>query len=234
MIRLVLVLLLIAVPAFAKDECVHPEAHEQFSFLLVDRSDKLHDKDGFEKSLDAVSAMVKPGERLVVGLSTGKGSETKILMDLVKPKGSMWISMLKTRAGNKKFDDCFGAVSKKLVETEEEHDKSALLETLSFVSKVLKTDSSKEKRLFLYSDMMQNSSAVSFYSIKPFEPEAAMKAVEKEYLVSKFPEVKVLIAGTGATVSDAQARRLEAFWEGFFEKTGGSLEYYGPVLLSSE
>ena len=219
--------------ALAADDCIKPEKHETVSYLLVDRSDRLENKDGFDKSLTALESMLQPGERLIVGLSTGKGSDTTVLMDLVKPKGSMWVSMLKTRADTKKFTSCFDSVKSKLAETDEEHDKSALLETLGFVSKVLKNDSASKKRLFLYSDMMQNSPSVSFYSMKPFDPETAMKKVEKEYLLSKFPEVSVLVAGTGATVTDAQARRLEAFWTNFFEKTGGSLDFYGPVLLSS-
>lgn len=229
-----LALMLWAAAVHAENDCIQPAEHDRLAYLLIDRSDTLHDAAGFETSVNAVVAMVEPGERLIVGLSTGKGSDTTVLMDMVKPKGSMWISMLKTRAGEKKFSTCFHSVKQKLVETTEEHDHSALLETLGFVSKVLSVDSATTRRLFLYSDMMQNSPAVSFYSIKPFDPDVAMKAVEKEYLVSQFKNVSVLVAGAGATVSDAMARRLEAFWKIFFEKSGGSLDFYGPVLLSSK
>jgi hypothetical protein len=184
--------------------------------------------------MNAMAAMLTPGERFVVGLSAGKGSETTVLMDMVKPKGSVWISMLKTRASEKKFTACFDSVLKQLMTTAEEHDHSALLETLSFVSNVLAADDATSKRLFLYSDMMQNSTAVSFYSIKPFDPALAMKAVEREFLISSFSGVSVSVAGTGATVSDAMARRLEALWREFLAKSGGTLRFYGPVLLSSK
>lgn len=214
-------------------ECIIPSDHEKVSYLLIDRSDKLETKDSFLKSIKAFSSMIEEGERVIVGLSTGKASETKVLMDFVKPKGSVWVSMLKTRADTKKFDKCLQEVTENLADKEEEHKSSALLETLAFVGKVLSTDTAKEKRLFVYSDMMQNSESISFYGIKPFDPEKALTLTKKAYLFSKLHSVSIYIAGTGQTISDAQSRKLEAYWDKYFENSGGVLKFYGPILIHS-
>lgn len=150
----------------ADSSCIEKADHEAITYFLVDRSDKLEDSDGFQKTTAALLEMLSPGERVIVGVSTGKGGDTRILMDLVKPKESMWVSRLKIRAQEKHFTTCLEQVTSELLKEEEEYDHSALLETLLFVGKVLSAESSTAKRIVLYSDMMQNSSSLSFYKLK--------------------------------------------------------------------
>lgn len=214
-------------------QCVKKSEHEFITYVLVDLSDPLAEKDNFKKSMTAVEEMLRPGERLLIGVGTGKASQTRILMDLVKPKPSIWISKLKIRAQEKVFKDCLGQVQAVLLGSEEEHKHSALLETLFFVSKVLKKDKSEDKRLVLYSDMMQNSASVSFYGGKNFNSASALKRVEKEDLFCKLPDVVVHVAGAGGNISDKKSRQIEKFWESYFEKCGGQLEFYGPILLNN-
>jgi hypothetical protein len=222
-----------SVQAETKDEkCFEKAEHEQATFFLVDRTDKLENEDGFKKTIAALKDMVQSGERVVVGVSTDRASQTRLLMDFVRPKKSLWVSKLKIRALENRFNECLEGVLTDLVSTEEEHKHSALLETLSFVSKVLKRDPSKSKRLVLYSDMMQNSTALSFFSMKPFNPTTALSRVEKEKLLFQFPSVEVFAAGTGANISDQQARELESFWGEYFRKAGGELAFYGPILVN--
>ena len=213
------------------NSCIHSSEHESLTYLLVDRSDKLANKEGFDQSMSAALEIIAPGERLIVGVSVGKGSDARILLDLVKMKGSAWTSPIKVRAENKRFAECFKKVTAELTAIEESHETSAIMETLGFVSKVLAADSSNTKRLIMYSDMMQNSAALSFYKEKSFQPELLMKAVERELLLPKLQGVSVKISGVGAGVTDKRVRELEAFWTLFFERAGAQLKYFGPVLL---
>lgn len=213
-------------------ECIQSEEHDTFSYLLIDRSDFLKDADKFKQTLDVVEKKISPGERLIIGVSTDKGSNTRVLLDLVKPKGGMWVSPMKTRAANKKFASCFGKVIDHLTAESEEHKYSALLETLRFVSKVFSAEDSKTKRLFLYSDMMQNSETLSFYKLGTQAPDQLMKKTEGALLQSKFRNVTVWVAGTGESVNDKKDRELEAFWTKYFEAAGAELKFYGPILVS--
>ena len=226
--------LLLPFGATAEDDlsaCIKPAEHDAVTFLLIDRSDKLEQVKNLEDSLKAVHQMMKPSERLIVAVSTDKGSDTRILIDSVKPKKSLWVSKLKIRAAEKKFDECFEKMKSKVMVQDESYNSSAILETLSFVSKALKADKSANKRLIIFSDMIQNSSAVSFYKIKNFDADAQLKKVEKEYLVFDLPNTSVQVAGVGTGITDKRARAIEHFWKKYFEKTGASLDYFGPILL---
>jgi len=229
-----LVFLFINGPAYAVDaNCLAPDKHEAVTYLLIDRSDELKDVDNLKQSLVVLKKMLSNGERLIVGVSTGKASETRVLMDMVLPKKSLWVSKLKIRAGEKKFDDCFKKIEEEVLVQNEKHSSSALLETLRVVSKALESDSSKTKRVIVYSDMVQNSASISFYKSKVVDPEKILKQVEKEFLLATFSNTDFHVAGVGTGVSDKKARSIEQFWRKYIEKSGGNLRFYGPVLFAS-
>lgn len=221
--------------AFAVDaaNCIVPNEHESVTFLLIDRTDELKNVDNLDKSLEALKALLQPGERLVAAVSTDRASETRILLDIVRPKGSLWVSKLKIRAQEKHFEDCFGQLRSEMLVQDEEHPSSALLETLSFASKALSSDHSPKKRLVIFSDMMQNSKELSFYGVKNFVANDFVQRAEKLSLVWDLRDVQVAVAGVGSGVSDSTGRAIEGFWKQYFEKTGASLNYYGPVLLAT-
>ena len=214
-------------------DCLSSEKHDSVTYLLVDRSDELKDTQNLRQSLAVAKGMITAGERLIVGVSTGKASETRVLMDYVKPKKSLWVSKLKIRAAQKKFDDCFNKVAKQIEVQNESHKSSALLETLGVVSKALKSDSSKTKRVIMFSDMVQNSSAISFYKSPVVNTAKTIKKVESEFLMSSFKGVEFHVAGVGTGTSDKKARSIEQFWAKFIETAGGDLRFYGPVLFAS-
>ncbi len=213
------------------ESCISSGEYERVLYFLVDRSDECEDTDGFEKTFRALSEMVQGGERLLIGVSTGKASDTRLLMDMARPKKSIWVSNLKLRASEKKFTDCIEQVKKSLLSYKESYKHSALMETLGFVSKALAQSHGKPKRVVLYSDMMQNSESLSFYSSGTLEAAPLLKKVKSEELLWEFPEVDVYVAGTGMTISDKKARKLEKFWKSYFEEAGGELVFYGPILL---
>ena len=214
-------------------DCMETADHAAVTYLLIDRSDQLEDVENLKQSLSVLKKMIEPGERLIVGVSTGEASSTRVVMDVVRPTKSLWVSKLKIRAGEKKFSECFGKMQQSVIKQDESHKKSALIETLNVVSKALATDSSKKKRVIVFSDMVQNSTTISFYKQKSLNPESTLKRVEKEQLVCSFPTVEFHVAGAGTGVSDKKARAIEAFWTRYIEKTGGTLKFYGPVLFAS-
>ena len=211
--------------------CHETGDHQGILFLLIDRSDKLSDITGFEQSLSAVRELVGPGERFVVGVSTGKLSETRMVLDTIRPVKSMWDSPLKFRAREKKFSECVDQVFAGLKDQGESHPKSAILETLHFVEEVLKADKATKKRVVIYSDMVQNSDSVSFVSGASLDVETSLKKVEKESLLYSFASAEILIAGAGIGVADQKARKIEQFWKSYFERSGAKLSFYGPILV---
>lgn len=236
-VRLILCLFFLiaaeGVKAESNQVCRETGDHSGIVFLLVDRSDKLIDVSGFEQSLSAVREMVKPGERFVVGVSTGKLSETRVILDTLRPVKSIWDSPLKFRAQEKKFSECLDGVFTELKVQGESHPKSAILETLHFVEEVLKADKSTARRVVLYSDMVQNSDAISFINSPTLDVESLLKKIEKESLLYSFPGTNFLVAGAGIGIPDQKARKIEQFWKAYFERSNAKLEFYGPILVVS-
>ncbi len=220
--------------------CDEPDDYTHITYFLVDRSDQLKSTNGLKRTFSITNKDIiknKAGERLIVGVITGKSAETRIHMDRVKPENSLYESAIKLRKKRNLFNSCIKRESNNLAKPGESHRTSAILETLKFVSEVLRKDGAKRKRLIIYSDMVQNSRALSFYGkrVKLYgkpttkSPDKIVAALEKS-LISDFKNVDVFIAGTGGTVSDSRARIVEQFWRAYFKKTGAKLQFYGPLL----
>ncbi len=223
----------IASAADDMERCIKHEDHKFVTFFLVDRSDKLSDIEAFKQTVSSLKQMIREGERLVVGVSTGKLSETRVVMDVSRPEKSLWESPLKIRAKEKIFSDCFAEMERSLLPQDEAHKSSALIETLQFVSTTLGSDAAPAKRLVMFSDMMQNSDTLSFYSVKVVDPETSLKKLQKDQMVWKFKNLDVYISGAGVGVPDDKARKIEQFWRKYFEQSGAALKFYGPVFLGT-
>ncbi len=217
----------------ALPDCVESGEHDAVTYLLVDRSDEIQNTQNLEQSLLIARKMIGSGERLIVGVITGQASETRVIMDLGRPKESLWVSKLKIRAQEKKFDDCFLQMKERVIKPGEKHKTSAILETLQVVSKVMATDAASKKRVVVYSDMVQNSSQISFYQSKKFDPAAELKRVEADRLLPIFAGTEFHVAGAGSHQSDERAKQVEEFWTLYFKKSQASLKFYGPVLFGS-
>lgn len=211
--------------------CIEHAPHSGTVFFLVDRSDKRPDTASLAHTTKAVKEMVKPGQRIIIGTSSGKKSDTNIVLDVVRPAQDMWASVLKIRAAEKRFSECFGATEAALMQQNEESKTSALLETMTFVADVLRSDAATSKRLVIFSDMIQHTDTLNFYSMKTLDPVATLSKVEKSGLVVNLKDVSVSVAGVGAGVSDEKARSLEVFWRRYFEGAGAQVAFFGPLLV---
>jgi hypothetical protein len=234
-----LVALMLAIPGLSladagTDRCVQKADHKSMSMLLVDLSDKISDIENFKKSMTVFQGFVRPSERLLVGISTDKVGDARILMDLVNPEQTVWVSKLKIQAQQRTFKECFNESLGRIEAFDQKFAHSAILETIGFSAKIFAADHSEKKRLFLYSDIMQNSPALSFYAQKSLETSALMSTTRKEQLVSVLENVEVLVAGIGSPESDKKVRELEKYWKAFFEAAKARISYFGPVFIISE
>lgn len=234
-----LVALMLIVPGLCNadagaDRCVQKADHKSMSVLLVDLSDKIADIENFKKSMTVFQGLVQPGERLLVGISADKVGDVRMLMDFVNPEQTVWVSKLKIQALQKTFKECFNENLARIEAFDQKFSHSAILETIGFSARIFAADHSEKKRLFVYSDMMQNSPSLSFYAQKSFEPAALMATTRKEELVPVLENVEVLVAGIGSHESDKKVRELEKYWKAFFEAAKARISYFGPVLIISE
>jgi hypothetical protein len=215
--------------------CIKHEPHEAVTFVLVDRTDK-HDPtrlEALKQTFLAVREMVKPGERLIIGVSTAKASDTRVTLDLVRPKGSWLDSPLKVKARDREFGECVKSVEGTLVEQQEEHKASAILETLSFVAKSIK-GTNGPKRVVIFSDMVENGPSISFLKSETIDTKKSLELVKKEKLAWELKDVQVFASGVGQGVSDKKVAQLEEFWKAYFTETGAELKFFGPVFLGPE
>lgn len=229
--------------AFAGEDlhCTELDNFTNLTYLMVDRSGGPTSNANLKRTFSITKQDIskkKSGERLIIGAITGKAGDTRSLMDRVKPENSFTESAMKLRKKRNLFKNCIDNSLEEFIQETESHKNSAILETLKFVSEVFRSNSAKQKRLIIYSDMIQNSQALSFYGkrIKLFgkptnkSPETFIAVLKKNHMMPNFKDTKVFIAGTGGTVSDQRALLVERFWRAYFKDSGAELRFYGPLL----
>jgi hypothetical protein len=108
---------------------------------------------------------------------------------------------------------------------------------------------SKQRRLVLVSDMLENSSMTSFYGAngapRVLEPGEELAKVEKHSMLADFRGASVYVIGAGVAPilnkssggsyrSEAVMTPLKAFWVRYFEKSNARLAEFGqPLLLTA-
>lgn len=122
---------------------------------------------------------------------------------------------------------------------------SEILSAIKEAARLLKERTASEKVLFVISDLLEHSSALSFYkggAMRPLDPPTEMRAVEGLGLLPDLKGVKVYVMGAwlipekSAGVQAARDPRTrsthESFWKIFFERAGASLIEIGkPEIL---
>jgi hypothetical protein len=101
-------------------------------------------------------------------------------------------------------------------------------------------DSIRDRRLVIFSDMIESSDRYEF-TRAPLGEKAIAAMIEKEKLAGRIPSlsgVKVWVAGAGAGggshLSTVQVRGIEQFWLAYFRAAGADLapERYASTLLN--
>jgi len=217
------------------DSCTNGggQEYKSFSYLLIDRTDIMDDAamNSLKKTFATVQSKVEPGQRLIVGVITGKSANTRVVMDAVYPEKTWSSSSVKTKKQVKIFGDCVDAVAKKMIAEKESHEKSSVMETLMFISEVFSREKTRIKNLYIHSDMIQNSDSISFYKMSIDDTGKVIGLIQKERLLPAFNKVSVYVGGAGGNLDGRKARQAEAIWREYFSASGASLKFYGPVMV---
>lgn len=236
--RLILTLFLVAgidgsaVFADTGASCIATDEHSKTTFLLLDGSDSKVLGTALAQFLATVKGMIRPGERVVAGMIADKRANAKIFIDVVNPEPSAWQPTMLIRKKQKNFADCLKSLEGQ-VSTAKDLPQTAILETLSFVNQVMSADAATDKRIMIFSDMIQNSDLISFYKLGKETSDQLVTKVKTAGLVFNFGGANAYVAGVGGTQSDKQARQTEDFWRNYFSKSGINLKFYGPVLVAA-
>lgn len=100
---------------------------------------------------------------------------------------------------------------------------SPLLETVIAVSKRHDVRNASARFLVLYSDMEQNSAALSFYGARSTIPYAAPVELERIALAGARVEVKRIVRRTKLGLQEQE--RLQSFWSQWFKEAGSTVEW---------
>jgi len=217
----------------AEENCKASGPHEAVSVFLIDRTDSSPLGENYSSTLFTVKKMLRQGERIIAAPVVDRRANSTILIDVVRPKESIWEPKLAFVKKDIAFTNCIRSLE--LLSDPQPKGKvqnSAILETLTYLQEILSLETVSAKRLFLYSDMIQNSDALNLYRTGPKDSvETLMAKVEHEHLVPNLKGVEVFVAGVGGSQTDKQARFTEAFWRALFEKAGATVKFYGPALV---
>lgn len=227
----VLLMVETATAAAIAPTCMKLGDHTAVTVLLVDRTDLMKDKSRFAQMISSLKESLKPGERLVATSITGRANSAKLLIDVVRPTPSAWISKLKSRKEEKDFAACLTSLEAVMSEALEKHPSSSILETLAFVSQVLETDSVSHKRVIIYSDMIQNSDEVSFYKKSSINTKLMLAQAKKAGLIKSFSGVRFYYVTNSGSLGERKDREIEAFWKEYTAQCKGTFRLYGPALV---
>ena len=121
--------------------------------------------------------------------------------------------------------------------------RSEILNSLQLVSEGIKMGAAKRKVVFIASDMLENSSMISFYQnrkLRKINPESIMRDVEKNKLLANFGGAEIYIYGIAYLPSSPKVTRvgpdltrpLVEFWKNYFVRSNSSPHEFGqPALL---
>jgi len=202
----------------------------------------------------------KPGKRVSIfrfASNIGSRSVSSIFSVRLSPHGeSSWKDWLK-RSKRTKFEQCereqprealrrsLYSVEHALTNSERSIPKSDIIFSLQRTSEIIRASNAKQKYVLVISDMLENSSSITFYSrgrIRVIDPGRTIDAVKKLGLVSDFGGAKVFIYGTGYVapvrnkkqpyIGPRRMKPLIHFWTEYFSLSNATVGEIGsPVLL---
>ena len=233
-------------------------------FVLIDQTTPLDVslQDAVRENADR---LIKPGTSFVVASfsSFGQGRYLEVLSagtleTPIDEKTRDDISVKVLRG----FDTCmsgqsdFGrksaavAINKAMAATSPDLAKSDVLGSLKELSSRVKQSESKDKVVFLVSDMLENSGISSFYAsknVRAIDPTAELKKAQEANLVGDFGGARIFVLGAGLVQESAGGKNkdsgvyrnpktmglLRQFWETYFMASHAKLVEFGaPALLS--
>ena len=206
-----------------------------------------------------VAALLGPGTRVSVGTFSAYSSSdfaTTAFETRIEPAYPADKRNKAPRAGLRALDECLaerqlaqrGALDSALTKALESGRKdikfSDVMVSIREFSKRFAT-AKGPTTLVLVSDMLENSSATSFYAngeFRQIDPAAELKKAAGKGMLPTLPASKVFVLGAGLIPDDAKAKyrsveqvaALEQFWEGYFTSGGAASVSIGKPMLIGE
>jgi hypothetical protein len=125
--------------------------------------------------------------------------------------------------------------------------KSDIMAALKDISDKVRASPASDRVVLLASDMLENSSATSFYahnSVRRIDPQLEMKKAMAAGLIGDFGGARIYVIGAGLLAGDAKVKNvyrdpqtmsaLKEFWTLYFQKSNASIGEFGaPALLGA-
>lgn len=231
-------------------------------FLLIDQTTPLDDE--LKRAvLSNVGNIAVPGTKFVVGSfsSFGQGRYLEIITaGTIEPP----LTQDQRDASSKKplaaFDACINkqldyarklvanAIRKAYEGISPSLSRSDILDSVKKLGERVKASPSKDKIIFLVSDMIENSSITSFYaqnSVRQIDPAKEFQISQRSNMVPSTGPARVYVLGAGLIQAPNQSKiqnsdiyrepqkiqALKKFWELYFSAGGATLEEFGAPAL---
>ena len=212
------------------DKCKEGGKALTVKVALIDTTTQLNQQN-FKESFKTLLNMVKPNERLMVVEFGNKANSQSIKIDIVRPKGSMWMSKMKSRANDKVYKECLQKYYQSSSKIKGNAAGAAILETLEFTSKILRKKKFKKPSIFLFSKLHQGSANLNF-QLKAFEFEKTLALAKNEALISDLRGAHFnAIELKSPNIDDRTARKIRKFWELLGQSSGATNTSVDSVLI---
>lgn len=218
------------------DYCHLPDA--SVILFAIDRTDPWDDidKDVMSSAAARILTGLKPGDRLIIRTITDDPSSSKQLFDECQPAcppQGLWDEIMGTcreaivRKDAVSFRNGYAKALLPLLQTTEEHDGSAIIETISALTRQY-ADTGVD-RLIVFSDLVQNSKLGNFLKMSKKDLNRTQEKVRQLGLTSLLTAAAVVDFGFGRTQGENRKgltpeinARIESFWRAYFSESGAS------------
>jgi hypothetical protein len=212
--------------------------------VLVDQTTLLP-SDVKQNVIERVSALATPGTRISVGTFssyTDNAHSQMVFESLFEPSYPQERRADAPMKALKVLDQCLeerrqselgrlrSTLSAAADSSRTDVARSDILASVKSFGRRLEQPGAPDRILILVSDLLENSTATSFYGagrMRKIDPDAELAKVEKSDLSAKLDQVRVFVIGGGLPPPGAKAERsiddmnrLERFWTGWFKKAG--------------
>lgn len=225
-------------------------------FVIVDQTIPLPDE--LKESVGVkVNRFLKPGDKVsVINFSAYVGGNytDMVLSGSLDEELSEEVRNDLNKKSLRTFDSCMKkqmtyvryqineTLNAAFLESRSDTPKTELVGSLYEISNsLISQDGAEDKVVLLVSDMMENSSIDSFYkrgAVTKINPERSLEKFGKNALFSNLNGAHIYVIGAGSIPNNTNyrsqevMRSIKAFWEGWAQKSGGSISGWGqPALL---
>lgn len=224
--------------------------------ILIDQTTQFPD-DVRRSAVDQVAALADPGTRLSIGTFSAytESAHSRVIYEsVIEPAFPREQRDDAPMRALRAMDQCLedrrleeterlrAALERAFSESQPTMRRSDILANIRGFGGRMGESPADDKIFVLLSDMLENSSAISFYAngaMRRIVARSELDKAERAELFADLAGAKVYLIGAGLVPPEVQSYRsleemgaLEAFWRGYFERSGaGALEVGKPTLL---